>query len=248
MVFTANREAVFKVPSISKKTHIVSQIPGRIRLRVAHPQRQHEKMAQIEKILAAHPQVDCVQTNIKTGSLLIHHDPKNGSLDNVLAMLKDLGIIFGDITETQIAAERSQAATNLTKAIGDLNQRVQKTTDGLVDLQFLFPWGLSLLAVRQLFVKGWQLDLIPWYVLAWYAFDSFVKFNSPALDEKKYPMLIDSNGKGLTDKAKREDKEKAHHLNSLSKPPEIKSETETEEKKTSKRRGRPRKSDRPLDK
>jgi hypothetical protein len=201
------------VPSVSKPTYIVSQIPGRIRLRVAYPNRQREKMAQIEKTLAAHPQVNRVQTNVKTGSLLIHHDPENGGLDNVLAMLKDLGIILGDMTETQIAAERSQAAANLTKAIGDLNQRVQKTTDGLIDLRFMFPWGLSWLAVRQLLVKGWQFDLIPWYVLAWYAFDGFVKLNSPASDENKPSIADDSNGKGLRDK------ENPHLLNSLPETP-----------------------------
>jgi hypothetical protein len=226
------------VPSVSKPNHIVSQVPGRIRLRVAHPHRQREKMAQIEKTLAAHPQVARVQTNVKTGSLLIHHDSENGGLDNVLAMLKDLGIILGDITETQIATERSQAAANLTNAIGDLNQRVRKTTDGLVDLRFLFPWGLSLLAVRQLLAKGWQLDLIPWYVLAWYAFDSFVKLNSPASGEKKSSIADDSNGKGLRDK------ENPPPLKSLPKTPEIESERATEVNKTSKRRGRPKKSDR----
>lgn len=224
--------------SVSKPTHIVSQVPGRIRLRVAHAHRQREKMAQIEKTIAAHPQVDRVQTNEKTGSLLIHHDSQNGGLENVLAILKDLGIILGDIAETQIAAEQSQAAANLTKAIGDLNQRVQKTSNGLVDLRFLFPWGLSLLAVRQLLAKGWQLDLIPWYVLAWYAFDSFVKLNSPASDEKKPSIAVDSNGKGVRDK------ENPQPLNSLPKTPVMESEKGTEVNKTSKRRGRPKKSDR----
>ena len=35
-----------------------------------------------------------------------------------------------------------------------------------------------MLAMRQLIAKGWQLELIPWYVLAWYAFDSFIKLHS----------------------------------------------------------------------
>jgi Heavy metal associated domain 2 len=240
-----NGEITINEPSVSKPTHIVSQIPGRVRLRVAHPHRQRERMAQIETAIAAHPQVARVQTNVKTGSLLIHHDPANGGLDNILAMLKDLGIILGYITEKPIVAERSQAAANLTKAIGDLNQRVQKTTDGLVDLRFLFPWGLSLLAVRQLLVKGWQLDLIPWYVLAWYAFDSFVKLNASASDEKKHSLPNESNEKGLRD---REDREKAHHLNSLLETPLLESQRRTEEKKPSRRRVRRKKSDRPLEK
>jgi hypothetical protein len=52
-----------------------------------------------------------------------------------------------------------------------------------VDLRFLFPLSLSLLALRQLLVKGWQLELIPWYVLAWYAFDSFIKLHPTEIRE-----------------------------------------------------------------
>ena len=59
----------------------------------------------------------------------------------------------------------------------NFNKKFEQATSGEVDLRFLFPLGLSLLAVRQILVKGWQLELIPWYVLAWYSFDSFIKLN-----------------------------------------------------------------------
>ncbi|MBD2143706.1 hypothetical protein [Sphaerospermopsis sp. FACHB-1194] len=36
-----------------------------------------------------------------------------------------------------------------------LNQRFERATDGTVDLRFLFPLALSILAVRQLMIKGW---------------------------------------------------------------------------------------------
>lgn len=166
------------------KTRVVSSIRGRTRLRVAHPHRQSQKMEYIAETLTAHPQVDRVQTNPTTGSLLIHHDPENGGLDNVLTVLKDLGIIISDLTEGEIVREQSVAATNLTRAIDDLNQRVHRTTNGSIDLKFLFPCGLGLLALRQLRVNGWQLDLVPWYVLAWYAFDSFIKLNDIEATER----------------------------------------------------------------
>jgi hypothetical protein len=38
----------------------------------------------------------------------------------------------------------------------------------------------STLDFRQLIIKGLQIDEIPWYSLAWYAFDSFVKLNDEA--------------------------------------------------------------------
>jgi hypothetical protein len=57
----------------------------------------------------------------------------------------------------------------------NLNQKIRQTSNGKVDLGFLIPLSFALLACRQLIIKGWQLELIPWYVLAWYAFDSFLK-------------------------------------------------------------------------
>jgi hypothetical protein len=46
-------------------------------------------MAKIVNVLEAHPQVQTVRTNVKTGSIVIHHD--RGELENVLDSLKDLG-------------------------------------------------------------------------------------------------------------------------------------------------------------
>jgi len=46
-----------------------------------------------------------------------------------------------------------------------------------MDLRFLFPLILTLLALQQLFSKSPCLNTAPWYILAWYAFDSFLKLN-----------------------------------------------------------------------
>jgi hypothetical protein len=54
----------------------------------------------------------------------------------------------------------------------------KKATAGSVDLRFLFPLLLSLLALRQIFTKSPGLKTSHWYVLAWYAFDSFMKLNN----------------------------------------------------------------------
>lgn len=158
--------------SIPKSTRIISRTPGRLRLRIPQSLRQPEKIERIANKLKAHPQINDVQTNIHTGSITIQHELRDGKLKDVLATLRDLGVIFGDLTHGD-----SDAATNLTSAVYDLNTRVGKVTNGTVDLRFLFPLGLSALAVRQLLAKGLQLEVIPWYVLGWYAFDSFIKLH-----------------------------------------------------------------------
>ncbi|WP_390840612.1 HMA2 domain-containing protein [Richelia sinica] len=153
-------------------TKVVSQTPGRLRLRISRDHRQPEKMQHIANFLQAQPHITEVRTNFHHGSILIHHYDTSGSLADVLATLQDIGIIFADITQGT-----TEAATGVTSAVLDLNQRVELATNGVIDLRFLFPLGLSVLAVRQLMLKGLQLEVIPWYVLAWYAFDSFLKLN-----------------------------------------------------------------------
>jgi hypothetical protein len=154
-------------------TKIVSDTPGRLRLRVAPRDRSSGKMQQIANLLEAQPNISQVKTNIAHGSILINHDGQADSLKNLLATLQDIGIIFADITESN-----SEAAVGVSSAVVDLNKRVQQTTNGVVDLRFMFPLGLSILAVRQLLAKGLQFETIPWYVMAWYAFDSFIKLNN----------------------------------------------------------------------
>ncbi len=71
----------------------------------------------------------------------------------------------------------SEVASNLTDAVADLNKRVAQATNGVVDLRWLIPVGLGALAVRQLRRNGLKIETAPWYVLAYYAFDSFIKLH-----------------------------------------------------------------------
>jgi hypothetical protein len=154
-------------------TRVVSSTPGRLRLRVAQPHRQSGEMQRIANALQANPNINQVRTNIQNGSIVINHDGEGGSLDDVYATLRDLGIIFGDI-----ALGKSEAAAEVSNAVVDLNKRVRQATNNAVDLRFLFPLGLGMFSIRQLVTRGLQLEIIPWYVLAWYAFDSFIKLHA----------------------------------------------------------------------
>ncbi|BAB73701.1 HMA2 domain-containing protein [Anabaena sp. FACHB-709] len=162
----------FNTPSSPISTKIISDTPGRLRLRISHCHRQAETMEHIANALDAQAHINEVRTNVDHGSIVIKYSEKNGTLDDVLATLKNLGIIFGEITQGS-----TEAATTVSTAVVDLNKRVRQATDGVVDIRFLFPLGLSILAVRQLIIKGLQFEIIPWYVLAWYSFDSFIKLH-----------------------------------------------------------------------
>ncbi len=166
-------KATFKTTPKPISTKIISDTPGRLRLRISQPHRHPREMQRIANVLKAQPHIIEVRTNISHGSMIINHDGKDATLENVLTNLLDLGVTFADITEGN-----SEAAEDVKNTMSHLNKRFEQATSGEVDLRFLFPLGLSILAVRQIIFKGLQLEIIPWYVLAWYAFDSFMKLNS----------------------------------------------------------------------
>jgi hypothetical protein len=170
-MLTNNRGQLTHLPKIigpSISTKIISHTPGRLRLRVGRCDRQSEKMLRIARTLETQPKINQVQINVPQGSICINHD----GIEDVLAILQDIGLMIAELGDGS-----TEAAVGISSAVVDLNQRVSSATNGAVDLRFLFPLGLSMLAVRQLMVKGWELEVIPWYVLAWYAFDSFMKLN-----------------------------------------------------------------------
>ncbi|MDM9381958.1 hypothetical protein QUB80_14735 [Chlorogloeopsis sp. ULAP01] len=172
------QETALEKPSKPILTKIVSNTPGRLRLRVAQPQRWATKMQHILKTLKAQPNISQVRMNLQNGSITIQHDDNENSLKNVVTTLQDLGVIFADITGfAETTGGKSEVAAGVSDVVVDLNRRVKEATDGVVDLRFLFPLGLATLSIRQLIARGLQLEMIPWYVLAWYAFDSFIKLH-----------------------------------------------------------------------
>jgi hypothetical protein len=83
----------------------------------------------------------------------------------------------GRPASAKVAADIGAIAT-------ELNAQTVSLTGGWFDLPTLVAGSLGLIALRQLLTKGVQLDALPWYVLAWYAFDSFVKLHPPPVPQR----------------------------------------------------------------
>ncbi len=166
--------------SSSLETQIVSQTPGRIRLRVTPAHRHQQKITPIVNQLKARLEIYRVKTNIPSGSITVLHGRELLSSQEICTVLQDLGVNLVEVTKKPSisVSNSSNASAAVITTTTNLNQRVKTATKDAVDLRFLVPFGFGILAMRQLAVKGWQLELIPWYVLAWYAFDSFIKLNS----------------------------------------------------------------------
>jgi hypothetical protein len=158
-------------------TRIVSSTPGRTRVKVSLKRRSKEEMGLLATALKdrLHP-VDA-RINIQSGSILVHH-PEN-TLEDVCAVLKDLGVMLVTVSGGDMAwpGGKTKIASEITDAVSGLNRRLGLATSGFVNLQVLVPFGLGALALRQLLRYGWQFEVVPWYVLAYAAFDSFVKLH-----------------------------------------------------------------------
>jgi hypothetical protein len=91
---------------------------------------------------------------------------------------EDLQAEARQVVETDTPPQgNARLSQELTAIANELNAQTLAMTDGWVDLRMLVPLGFGAIALRQLLVKGIHPDAIPWYVMAWYAFDTFYKFN-----------------------------------------------------------------------
>ncbi len=152
-------------------TQIVSSTGRRTRIRLSRKRRHPKEMARIAEMLEASPQVSSVQANLNTGTIIVHH--KEEALDDIKSRLQDMGVIL------LAAAGVETSGVSLADAISDLDKHLGAQTGGLLDLKLLVPLGFGALAVLQLARQGLQIGSAPWYLLAFFALESYIKLHSP---------------------------------------------------------------------
>jgi hypothetical protein len=134
-------------------------------------------MARLASALEALPEISRVETNLHTGSLIVHHKE---ALKDIRSTLEDMGVIVMAATGLEMPAQ------SLTDAIADLDRRLGSAAKGFLNVKLLVPLGLGALAVVQLLRRGFQIEGAPWYILAYFAIESFTRLNRA--DEKCEPQ------------------------------------------------------------
>jgi hypothetical protein len=152
-------------------TQIVSSTGRRTRIRLSRKRRHPKEIARIARVLEASPQVSSVLANLNTGTIIVHHTEE--ALEDIKSRLQDMGVIL------MAAAGVETSAMSLADAISDLEKHLSLGTRDLLDLKLLVPLGFGALAVLQLARQGLQIGSAPWYLLAYFAFESYVKLHSP---------------------------------------------------------------------
>lgn len=158
------------------QARIVSAVLGRVRLKVPRRPGMLEMMQRTADALNSRPGVSDVQVKPRTGSILVLYDPERGNLDDLRLALQQSGIMVseeGTQNSPSSGWDASEASLNVARKMDELNTWIGRATSGVGDLRLFMPLGLGALALHQMVRHGLKLDEIPWYVAAWYAYQSF---------------------------------------------------------------------------
>jgi hypothetical protein len=159
---------------------VVHATSGRLRLRVrATSTEVREVLDRVAHTADASPLR--VSTNLRTRSALVAWNPSELDVVEAVELLRNAHPALHDLTPPPDAIvqprRQSTVATHIAKSLSQADRRVFHATEGVLDLRMLVPIGLAAYSVRQLIRTGPQLGKTPWYVLAYYAFDTFIKLH-----------------------------------------------------------------------
>ncbi|MGA1876236.1 MAG: HMA2 domain-containing protein [bacterium] len=166
---------------VTGQCQMVSNTPGRLRVRMDQAGRRPDFMEHIKVHLENQAGIRKVHTNTSSGSVLVRYNEKTHSHHEILAMLRDIGVILYEVAfkgEKELSdVGPSSTAAKITRAISDLDNRIHYLTGGTANLRLMVPLLMGAFGVWQIRRNGWGLTQVPGYVLLWYAFDAFYKFH-----------------------------------------------------------------------
>src|SRR5207249_11450204 len=87
----------------------------------------------------------------------------------------------------------SLTALSIQRTFREVDARLSELSSGRWDLRSVVPVAFGALALRQFIRDFGDWGAAPWYVLAWYAFDTFWKFHQehpPAADHAEPSSLL----------------------------------------------------------
>jgi len=151
-------------------------------------------LRQIEQAIERVPGIRACTVNATTGSLLVRYDEDDLDVERLVRSADVLTLESSDDRDgngrgnsSRVGARSgaeleqwsplSETAEGINASFAGLDEWFREATGRRFDLKMLFPTALGVLAVRQFVSQLGQLPAIPWYVVAWYAFDSYLKLH-----------------------------------------------------------------------
>jgi len=137
-------------------------------------------MRALQDLLSSLGGVREVQVNPTTGSLLLSYDPETLDMAELLLAAQNANVkvvVPGLDQQATVEEGVSDVARRLNDRFSQVDRAVSRATGGRLDAKAAAPLALGAVAVRQLLTQGAGLSAIPWYVLLWYSFEIFTKYN-----------------------------------------------------------------------
>ncbi|MBE9209390.1 hypothetical protein IQ244_23390 [Nostoc sp. LEGE 06077] len=157
---------------------IVSQTPGRLRLRISPPDKEQAEIQLIANSLKVFfPQSDQVKVNSQTGSITLYSAAESTNFPEILDKLQAQGLII-----IVTPGEKPQPA-KLSQTLWKFNQQVTNITKESIDLRVIIPFIVVAIALKRLLppLARWKTSTL--YLLLWYGLESLVKLS----DKEKPP-------------------------------------------------------------
>lgn len=169
------------------------RMPGRIRLKLdGGSSRKAHDLEDLKGAMTSMPGVRRVETNLASGSLIIHYDPKlygrfhrqlqeHGNSTGTFHLdIPDIGeggdLIKNVEEEADFLAEHSETARVMVDGFRSLDRAIKRATDNTVDLKVLLPLGLAIYSFVEI---GIEAATPLWITLGIFSFNSFVQLHSP---------------------------------------------------------------------
>jgi len=162
---------------------VVSDVPGRIRIKLHPSKRSPVLMTGIKDRLNSHEGVHHVKLNNSTGSITVRYDRNRHSTQSVLGLLEDLDTVFQSLGHEAETANPEEwmgddfASAGVVEALNDLNRRIRGATGIPVNLKILMPLLFAGAGLWSISRKGLMIEAVPGWLFLWLAFDMFVKLH-----------------------------------------------------------------------
>ncbi|MCO5186029.1 MAG: hypothetical protein M9928_09540 [Anaerolineae bacterium] len=155
-----------------------SKTAGRMRMRVHSELRSAESMTQIKTNLEAHPDIQDVQINQRTGSVVITHSQKHDSHTLFWEAVKEIDLVAEVALEVPEEGDDGEDPTaKVEQQLADIAYRIDKSiykrTGENLHMGLLIPAGIAGIGIAQIAIYGIGLELLPGPVLLWIAYDIY---------------------------------------------------------------------------
>jgi len=178
-----------------ERGRVAHAVPGRVRVRLETRALADDRSSELRRALLTVPDVEEVQITPRTGSVVIVYDPEALDTHGLIDSLRRARLLALDPPTDDPYAGRglplSETARGIRRTFHGANVRLSEITNGRWDLRSVLPFALGALAIRQFVADSGALGAAPWYVLAWYAFDSFWKLNQEHVVVENDDDLLD---------------------------------------------------------